>query len=537
MAARRPATIVRAPMNAAGLLRPPGVGPELTVVRDDEPAVLELVDVTKAFPGQVALESVALTIRAGEIHALVGQNGSGKSTLIKLLSGFHQPDAVGSATFCGERFNLGEPRILHDAGVRFVHQELALVDSLSVLENFAMVAGYQRRGLRRIRWRDERARARRAFEQIGLTVDVDALAADLSAAERTDVALARATVSDEEPPRLLVLDEPTASLARGEVIRLFGTLRRLRDSGMAILFVSHHLEEVVELADAVTVLRDGRVVASRPLGSLDVDRLADLIVGTTATAAASRAVAHRVGAVRLRASDVVGATIDGFDVEVPAGAIVGLAGLDGSGRESAIGLLSGRLPRDGGTVEVDDVLVPSADPRRALKLGLCSVPNDRGRNGIIPTMDVRENMMVADPGRHVRRGWLSHTRERLEAEQWIEDLGVRATGSRAMISTLSGGNQQKVLLARAIRLTPSVLLLDEPTHGVDIGAKAEIHRLLDESAENGAAVLVASSDSEELARLCDTVLIFYRGRVVTEMVRGRCELTAEAIDRAQLAAS
>jgi ribose transport system ATP-binding protein len=501
--------------------------------------VLQITGLSKTFPGQQALRSVDLRAGFGEVHGLVGQNGSGKSTLIKVLSGYHQPDPGASATIDGQPFLLGSASAARSAGLRFVHQDLGLVLSLSVVENMMLGQSYPTGLCGRIRWGESSRRVRHFLSQLGLSVEVTAPINRLTLAERTGVAIARALMDTGAGRLMLVLDEPTAALPPDEVSRLLEVIGRLRAEGHGVVLVSHHLDEVLQVADRVTVLRDGAVVASIARGALDHDRLTELIVGHALAAPSQRTATPVSGAGQGMAALVVaglsGARVHDVDLGVHAGEIVGVAGITGSGRESLGPLITGRLPR-GGTVSVGDRVVPGGDPRRAIAAGVASIPGERIAYGVFPAMSVRANTTIAALGRHCRAGRISRAGEQREVVEWIRRLGIVTLGPEAPMASLSGGNQQKVLVARALRLAPSVLVLDDPTLGIDIGARAQIHDVIRRCAGDGMAVLLISTDSDELADLSDRVLIMSRGRVARTL-EGGPDLTPEAIDLDQLMAA
>ena len=492
---------------------------------------LRIEHLSKTFPGQVALSDASLRVQQGTVHALVGQNGSGKSTLIKILAGFHQPDPGASAWVDGTPLTLGDGSAAGAAGIRFVHQDLGLVGSVSTVENLALTTGY-RTGLGgRIHWRDERKAAKEALLALGADIDVKAPIDSLPPAQRTAVAIARALVGWEAGTKLLVLDEPTATLPGEDVHRLFEVIHRLKARGLSILYVSHHLDEVFELADHVTVLRDGHVVADEPVAGLDHDGLVERIVGrklelTTATDDGSS------GRVVLHVHGLHGGTVHGIDLDVHEGEIVGLAGITGSGREDVLPLIAGQIPRDAGEVLVDTEKIRNYHPRHAIDNGVAFVPSERGIRGTVTTMTVRENLSLSDLKPHFIGFRLRHRKEKAETHDWIQRLSIKTSGPEALISSLSGGNQQKVMFGKALRLSPKLLLLDEPTQGIDIGAKAQIHQLVDEASATGVATLVASTDTDELVRLCHRVVVMSNGHI-SRVLKG-IDLTTDTIESTQL---
>jgi ribose transport system ATP-binding protein len=344
--------------------------------------------------------------------------------------------------------------------------------------------------------------------------------------------LTRALYDWEDKAHLLVLDEPTASLPGADVERLFSAIRLLKERGVAILYVSHHLDEVFEIADEVSVLRDGERVATVDIADVDHDRLIELMIGhrLERRRQRERVVVGEPGGLAVRG--LAGGTLAGIDLTVEPGEIVGIAGITGSGREILVPLITGQLPSDRGDVYVDDIAIPNYSPRAGLQAGMAFVPADRSTQGVIPLESVRANLTVSDLRRHWHRGRLRHRDEAEEAIGWIDRLRIKTQGTELPISSLSGGNQQKVLFGRSLRLAPRVLVLDEPTQGIDVGAKEEIMGLIDEAAESGAAVLVASTDTDELVRLSHRVVVLRAGVVADELKGG--EMTLEKIERAQL---
>lgn len=483
----------------------------------DRPPVLDVKSLSKTYPGQVALADATLCVAAGEIHALVGQNGSGKSTLIKLLGGYVKPDHGDDVRFGGEPIDLWSADRDLRRRIRIVHQDLGLVPTLSTVENLGLGRGYHTGPIGNIRWRREVRRAQDLLLGFGLAPDVRQPVLSLSAAERAAVAIVRALQDwDDSRPGLLVLDEPTASLNRGEVDALFREVRRVADRGAAVLFVSHMIDEVLELADRVTVLRDGHVVASgEPVAHLDGRRLVELIVGRSVDdlfPVADRSVGRPV----LEAEMVFGFTLRGVTLKLHEGEVLGIAGLVGSGREEIAGALFGATPRFVGKVLVDKRKV-FATPRDSIRAGIAYVPADRKNLGLDLEERLHEHVPLPRLGSLQRRGRLRHRVARRDAAEWVERLQVQPPLLDRRMEKFSGGNQQKAVLARWLRTDPKVLLLDEPTQGVDVGAKAAIYQQVRDSARAGRAVLVASSDAEELVHLCDRVLVFRSGSVAVEL--------------------
>lgn len=491
--------------------------------------LVSLRGIRKSFGGQYALAGVDLDLRAGEVHALVGQNGCGKSTLIKLLAGFHQPGEGSTATLRGEPFGLGDPRAAETAGFSFVHQDLGLVDGLTVTENLALRTGYRRGRLGSIAWRRQHELAASALRRVGYPdIAPERTAGELRTTERVGVAIARALGPEGSPlPSLLVLDEPTAAMPGPEVEELLRAVRRVSEQGVAVLYVSHRLEEVLRISTRVTVLRDGTRVATVPTAELDHDGLVELIVGS-ALAAAEHVAHEPSGDLRLRVSGLAGTVVRDVGFEVTAGEVVGVAGVTGSGREEIAALVAGAERPGAGTVELDGRVLDSACPAQRLGAGLAFVPAERLRQAIVPTFTVGENVTVSGLRRILRFATVRPRAERREVERWISALGIVPGRADASILTLSGGNQQKAIFARELRREPRLLVLDEPTQGVDVGASAEIHRLVAEAAAGGCSVLVCSTDNEELVRLCDRVYVLCEGRV-TAHVRGAA-LTTQTLE-------
>lgn len=521
---------------ARGILRP---RPEGGAAAEPRPA-LRIRRLTKSFAGMVALADFELDIEPGEVHALVGENGSGKSTVIKILAGYHRPDPGGEIEIDGVALPFGSAPAAHGMGCRFVHQDLGLVPQLPVVDNLYLNSGFASR-FGTIREAQTRRQATELLRRVGLDLDPRAVVATLPLAQRTGVAVARALEGeDHDQVKLLVLDEPTATLPENEVHQLLGMVRRVAADGVAVLYVSHRLDEIFQVADNVTVLRDGHRVATVPVSSLGQRELITLLVGDELGELPGPGPGHGtepgatggVGAA-LSVRSLRGPGITGVTFRARPGEIVGFAGITGSGRESLLGMVFGAVPRLGGAVEAGGRSLPPYDPRAAIAAGLAYLPPDRKTTGAMMDLSARENLSICG----LRPFWsglrLRRTTERAEARLWFGRLGVRPAGAtEKRLATFSGGNQQKVLFAKWLRLSPAVFLLDEPTQGVDVGTKAELHRRLLDAAAAGSTILVSSVDLEELTALCHRVLVLRAGRVAAEL--DSSSVTTASISRASL---
>jgi ribose transport system ATP-binding protein len=486
------------------------------VLNRSTPPALAIRDLSKSFPGTLALDRVSLDIGPREILGLVGQNGSGKSTLIKILAGFHAPDPGSTVEIDGSPIAFGDPAAARSAGLRFVHQDLALVLDLSVTENLALGRGYTTGRGGRIRWGREHREATSRLEELGYDIDVRLPVGSLASAERSGVAIARA-LEHWEDARVLVVDEPTASLPAAEVHILLEAIERVRRGGLSVIYVSHRLDEVLGISDRLVVLRDGRLVSTvDSKGATEAEVIAAMVGDEVMTApVADRRTAP--GDLLLTVKDVTGVTVLEATFEVRAGEVLGIAGLRGSGREELLSLIFGAAPRLG-EVRIDGEIVAGGDPAIAIAAGMALVPGDRRGQGSVEGLTLRENCTLTDLRRHSNRmGAIQRRQEREEVRRWIADLAIRPQRTEANFATLSGGNQQKVVFAKWLRRAPRVLLLDEPSQGVDVQAKATIHRLTTDAARNGSAVLVASSDDSELCDICDRILILRDGTVAAEL--------------------
>ncbi|MEV4068386.1 sugar ABC transporter ATP-binding protein [Nonomuraea fuscirosea] len=489
-------------------------------------AVLEARGVSKRFPGVLALDGVSLALRPGEVHALVGENGAGKSTLIKVFTGVYQPDG-GELRYQGGPAAFGTPLEAQRAGISTIYQEVNLVPMMSVARN--LLLGREPRG--RLGVIDAAAmygEAERVLSGYGVDTDVRRPLRTLGVGAQQMVALARAVSVDA---RVVIMDEPTSSLEPREVETLFGVIRRLRDSGIAVMYVSHRLDELYRVCDQVTVLRDGRLAHTGPLAELERLRLISLMLGrdqnevrTEGLTSFSRE--HAEGGERGSGNgapvmEARGLTrrhvLDGVDVSVKPGEVVGLGGLLGAGRTETAKAIVGALPLDGGQVLVAGAPLRAGSTSAAIRAGVSLLPEDRKAEGIIPTLSVRENIALAALPSMGRAGVVSEAKIDRIVEIFMRRLRIKAASPHQLVSELSGGNQQKVLLARWLAVRPKVLLLDEPTRGIDVGAKAEVQALIDELAREGLGVLLISSDLEELVEGADRILVLREGAVVGEL--------------------
>ena len=479
------------------------------------PALLELRGIGKKFPGVVALAGVDFTVRAGEIHALLGENGAGKSTLIKVLTGVYSADE-GGIRLDGKMVRPHAPKEAEQLGISTVYQEVNLVPSLSVAENITL--GRQPGRAWFLNWRAIRARARAALARLEVECDVDAELGSLSVAHQQMVAIARAL---DTSARLLVLDEPTASLDEKEVAELFGVMRKLRAGGMGIVFVTHFLDQVYMVSDRLTVLRNGQLVGEYATAELPRLALVGKMLGREVSAAdfTTHAPPPRAGAASVLAATQLGrrGAIAPVDLALHPGEVVGLGGLLGSGRTETARLLFGIDAADSGAIQFKGAAVKVASPRDAIRLGLAFCSEDRKAEGILPNLSVRENLIFALQGKRGAMRALSPAEQEQLCDHYIKALRIKTADAETPIKNLSGGNQQKVLLARWLATRPAVIILDEPTRGIDVGAKQEIEQLIAKLRDDGLAVLFISSELDEVVRNCSRVLVLRERKMEGEV--------------------
>jgi len=480
---------------------------------------LSVHHISKAFGATRALQDVTFAVSRGEIHALLGGNGSGKSTLIKVLAGIERADQgtflVNGAEADATAMSASRARSL---GLRFVHQQSSTFGSLTLTENLFMDGHLQPGRLGRIRWGRLRRQAAMVLDQFGIDASPDAELASLSPAKQTMAAIARALWNtDASESRILVLDEPTASLPAAEVDVLLSSLRGYAAEGHSILFVTHRLEEVLAVGDTITVLRDGQHVATLPRTDVSHQQLVELILGRPAGVAEHRAATAREGAALFELQGMTAGPLDGVSLQVGRGEVVGVAGLLGSGRSTLLEVAFGLRPVADGNMALSGKPYSPRSPSQAMKAGVAFVPEDRPREAAFAELTVADNLSMAVVPNYFRGLVLRRRRQAKDAEVVSRDFLVRTAGVRALMSSLSGGNQQKVILGRWLRRDPELLLLDEPSQGVDVGAKFELWQLIRARVDTGIGVLVVSSDYEELAAVCDRVVILSGGRIAREV--------------------
>lgn len=488
------------------------------------PDLLEVSGIGKSFPGVRALHDVSFSVGTGEVVAVLGENGAGKSTLMKILAGVQTPD-TGEIRLDGEAAQIRSVEEGLARGIALIHQELNLATNLSVGANLFL-------GREPVKWGliDEgeiASRSRALLDRVGLDLDPATLVGDLPIGRQQLVEIAKALSIEA---RLLIMDEPTSSLSQGETERLFEVVKDLRSNGVSILYISHRLGEVIELADRVVVLRDGQNAGELSRGEITHDRMVGLMVGRDLSQFYAHS-PHPPGEVALSVSALRTPAHPGhaIDFELRAGEIVGMAGLVGAGRTELLQTLFGIAPARGGTIAVAGSVLSIQDPRTAIGAGLALVPEDRKQQGLILEMAVADNLSLASISRDQRVGFLNFAEERRLATEMTERMRIKTPSSRQIVRFLSGGNQQKVVLGKWLAMKPKVLLLDEPTRGIDIGAKREIYALMEELARQGMAILFVSSDLEEVIGMSDRVLVMHEGRLSGELARA--ELGEEAIMR------
>ena len=483
---------------------------------------LAVRSLSKAFGSTQALVDFSFELRRGEVHALVGGNGSGKSTLIKVLAGVHSADAGEITTAAGGTESLigFTPEAASRVGLRFVHQDLGIVPTMNLMDNLALGHGYPTGAGGRILWRSWRRRCEATLRRFGIDASPDDSAETLTTANLAMLAVARVLQDVEQiDDAILVFDEPTAALARREAHALLASIRQLADQGASVIFVTHRLEEVQLVADRVTAVRDGRPAGTEDARSMTYAEIVELLLGRRLAAVEHVASDAQLGDPVVELIDVSSGPIRNVDLTVRAGECVGIAGLLGSGRTELLEIMFGIRPCQGGEIRIDGRTMRNTRPGRMKAAGVAIVPEDRHALGVFEGFTVGENMTAGHLDRYFRRGWLRDRRLRRDVAGDFRMYTIKAASADAGIETLSGGNQQKVVIARWLREDPRLLLLDEPTQGIDVGAREEIYGLITQARQRGMATVIVSSEFEELTRICDRIVILARGEIVEEVDR------------------
>lgn len=483
---------------------------------------LKMSGITKQFPGVRALDGVDFMLRQGEVHAIVGENGAGKSTLMNMLGGTLTPDS-GSIELDGRAVTIAGPSESLQLGIGFVHQESNLLGNLTVLENVFLAREIRRAGC--LDCKTMRREILGVNERLGYRLDPDAVVGTLPLAEQQCVEITRALLAR---PRILILDEPTAALDDSEVARLFGIVRKLRDEGVAVIYISHRLDEIFQLADRITVLKDGKLVGVREVKDINKDEVISMMVGRVLEDIYPKRDDITPGETLLEVENLtVPGSVKKVSFQVRAGEIVGLGGLEGQGQRDAVRAIFGDIPFTEGRITAGGLVLKSRGIRGRIRRGVAYVTHDRRGEGLILHESVRRNSALASLYRRSRAGFIDAAQERAEVEENVDRMQIKVSSLDQKVSTLSGGNQQKVMLARWLMTHPRVLMIDEPTKGVDVGARMSVYRIIDQLTREGIAILMLTSDMMELIGLSDRVLVFYEGRITSELKRG--EATEEKI--------
>jgi ribose transport system ATP-binding protein len=493
--------------------------------RDGAPA-LKLSGINKSFGDSQVLTDIAVELGRGKVVALLGENGSGKSTLIKILSGFHAATPGGVIEVGGHVLSAPiTPEGAHASGLRFVHQDLGLVEPMSIENNVCFATGFGSLRGGAISKRENQARVKRRLGRLGLDWDPTEPVSSLSPAQRTMLAIARVLDDQDADPayagntaRVLVLDEPTASLPESQVAQVFEVINRVKAHGGTVLYVSHRIDEVLEIADEVVVLRDGHLVAHRPIEGLTHHSIVSLLLGRELERVPHRSDAdanavRSLNDVALSLKALSGSIVQNVDLDLLKGELVGIGGLSGCGRSELVRLIAGVQERTGGRMELDGQPYDPGSPRAAIKRGVAYVPEDRRNHGCIGPLSLLQNLTLVDLSPFSSPVWLNKKSERAESGKLVKDFDIRPADLDRPIAKFSGGNQQKAVLAKSMRTAPHIVIVDEPTQGIDVGAKNDIAKRLIELTRQGTTVILASSENAELASLCDRLVILDRGRI------------------------
>ncbi|MEC5321503.1 ribose ABC transporter ATP-binding protein RbsA [Brenneria populi subsp. brevivirga] len=484
--------------------------------------LLQLQGINKSFPGVKALSGAALNVYPGKVMALVGENGAGKSTMMKVLTGIYAKDA-GSVHFLGREVSFNGPKSSQEAGIGIIHQELNLIPQLTIAENIFLGREFTNR-FGRIDWKRMYGEADKLLKRLNLRYDSRRVVGDLSIGDRQMVEIAK-VLSFES--KVIIMDEPTDALTDSETASLFNVIRELRSQGRGIVYISHRLKEIFEICDDVTVFRDGQFIGECPVGELQEERLIEMMVGRRLEEQYPR-LNQAPGAVRLRVKNLSGPGVDDVSFSVRKGEILGVAGLMGAGRSELMKIIYGALPRTGGYVALDGREVVTRTPQDGLANGIVYISEDRKGDGLILGMSVKENMSLTALRYFSRRGGqIKHAQERLAVSDFIRLFNIKTPSMEQPIGLLSGGNQQKVAIARGLMTRPDVLILDEPTRGVDVGAKKEIYQLINQFKQEGLSIILVSSEMPEVLGMSDRIIVMHEGRLSGEFSTGQA--TQEAL--------
>ncbi|MCY9849871.1 ribose ABC transporter ATP-binding protein RbsA [Pectobacterium jejuense] len=470
--------------------------------------LLQLQGITKSFPGVKALSGAALNVCPGKVMALVGENGAGKSTMMKVLTGIYRKDA-GSIHFLGQEVDFNGPKASQEAGIGIIHQELNLIPQLTIAENIFLGREFTNR-FGRIDWNKMYAEADKLLKRLNLRYDSRRMVGDLSIGDQQMVEIAK-VLSFES--KVIIMDEPTDALTDTETASLFSVIKELQSQGCGIVYISHRLKEIFEICDDITVFRDGQFIGERPVSDLEEDTLIEMMVGRKLEDQYPRS--NKVpGEVRLKVQNLSGPGVDSVSFTVRKGEILGVAGLMGAGRTELMKILYGALPRTGGNVTLDGRDVVTRKPQDGLANGIVYISEDRKRDGLVLGMSVKENMSLTALRYFSHAGGrLKHAEEQLTVADFIRLFNVKTPSMEQPIGLLSGGNQQKVAIARGLMTRPNVLILDEPTRGVDVGAKKEIYQLINQFKEEGLSIILVSSEMPEVLGMSDRIIVMHEGRL------------------------
>ncbi len=487
-----------------GQIREPDAG-------EAPPPLLSVAGIEKSFPGVKALKGVRLRLHRGEVHAIVGENGAGKSTLIKILAGVHRPDA-GTTHIDGRSVHFSTPIEAQQAGIAVIYQEFNLIPGLTVRENILL--GHEQASWGFFSKRKEHRIVEELFERMNVRIDPEAICAELSVAQQQLVEIAK---SLSVGARIIVMDEPSATLTNQEVETLFTIIRDLKSQDIGIIYISHRLDEIFAVADVVTVLRDGEYIGTHPINTVDRDRLIEMMVGRSIENEFPKH-KHPIGEVRLEVRDLAAAPdAPGASFQVHRGEVVGLTGLVGAGRTELARLIFGADRASRGTILLDGAPIAIRSPQDAIEQGICLLTEDRKAQGLVLGLSSRENFALANLDHWSRFGFVRKGEERNRFEQYIESLKIKVSHQDQLAQNLSGGNQQKVLIARWLESNSDVIIFDEPTRGIDVGAKYEIYLLMNKLAEAGKAIIMISSELPEVLGMSDRILVMHEGRISGEI--------------------